>query len=252
MRFACLGSGSRGNALVVEQGQTRILIDCGFSLRETERRLARLGLEARQLSGVLLTHEHADHAQGVARLARRHAIPVWTTRGTWASLADVEVPVVNFFDCHQSFAIGDLEVQPFPVPHDAREPAQFRLGNGAVCLGLLTDTGYPTPHVLRQLDACDALVLECNHDEPLLAAGDYPPQLKRRVGGRFGHLSNRQAAELLGGLDRGRLRHVVAAHLSEKNNTPQLARQALASVLGCTDDWIAVAEQDAGLDWRQL
>lgn len=252
MRFACLGSGSRGNATLVEEGGTSLLIDCGFSVRETERRLARLGRSADQLTGILVTHEHADHVQGVAKLARKHKLRIWTTRGTWAAQGDSDVPAVTYIDCHERFAVGDLEVQPFPVPHDAREPAQFVFGNGEVRLGVLTDTGCVTPHIERVLAGCDGLFIECNHDEQLLAGGDYPPSLKRRVGGRFGHLSNRQAGELLAGLAHGALRHVVAAHLSDRNNTPDHARAALSSALDCEQDWIGVAAQDDCLDWRDL
>lgn len=252
MRFACLGSGSRGNATLVEEGATSLLVDCGFSVRETERRLARLGKHARELAGILVTHEHADHVAGVAKLARRYGLSIWSTRGTWASLGDAEVASVNYIDCHERFAVGDLEIQPFPVPHDAREPAQFVFSNGAVSLGVVTDTGSITPHMARVLAGCEALFLECNHDEQLLAEGDYPASLKRRVGGRFGHLSNRQAGELLACLAHDGLRHVVAAHLSDKNNTPAHAREALSAALGCEQDWIGVAAQDTGLDWREL
>lgn len=251
MRFASLGSGSRGNATLIEQGGTRLLVDCGFSLRETCRRLERLGCSADALSAILVTHEHSDHIQGVARLAARHRVPVWSTRGSWAAQDAVGLRVYHF-DCHEGFAIGDIEVQPFPVPHDAREPAQFVFGDGAVRLGLLTDVGCSTPHIERQLARCEALLLECNHDETLLAEGPYPAGLKRRVGGRYGHLSNRQAAELLQRIDTSRLRHLVAAHLSDSNNTPQHACTALSAALDCSEDWICVADQDQGLGWRQL
>ena len=252
MRFACLGSGSRGNATLVEEGATTLLVDCGFSVRETERRLARLGKQAGELAGILVTHEHSDHVAGVAKLARKHALTVWTTRGTWASHADAAVPSVTYVDCHECFAIGDLEIQPFPVPHDAREPAQFVFRNGAVGLGVLTDAGCITPHMTRVLAGCEALLIECNHDEQLLAEGDYPVSLKQRVGGRFGHLSNRQAGELLSSLAHDGMSHVVAAHLSDTNNTPAHARKALSMALGCEQEWIGVAAQDAGLDWREL
>ncbi len=251
MRFASLGSGSRGNATLIEEGATRLLVDCGFSLRETHRRLERLGCAPDTLTAILVTHEHSDHIQGVGRLAGRHGVPVWTTRGSWAAQDGAGVAVYHF-DCHETFTIGDIEVQPFPVPHDAREPSQFVFGNGAVRLGLLTDTGCSTPHIERQLARCEGLLLECNHDETRLAEGAYPAGLKRRVGGRYGHLSNRQAAQILERIDTSRLRHLVAAHLSEAHNTPVHARSALAQALDCSAEWIAVADQDGGLDWRQL
>lgn len=254
MRFACLGSGSEGNALLIESGSTRLLLDCGFGLRETHQRLARLGLSPEDLTAILVTHEHSDHASGVARLAAKFGLPVWLSHGTQAHLSQLgQLPEdFHLFDPQHPFAVGDLWVQPFPVPHDAREPTQFVFGNGARRLGVLTDTGCATPHIQAMLTGCDALVLECNHDAAMLASGPYPPALKRRVAGNFGHLDNEAAAALLASLDTRRLRHIVAAHLSRTNNRPELARDALARALGCEQEWIAVAHQETGLDWRQV
>jgi phosphoribosyl 1,2-cyclic phosphodiesterase len=252
MRFAALGSGSRGNAWLIAHGATVLLVDCGFSLVETTRRLARLDLEPGQLSGVLLTHEHADHASGIGPLARRLRLPVWMTHGTCQALRDGDIPDLRLFDTETTFAIGDLEVAPFSVPHDAREPSQFVVSDGRHRIGLLTDLGSSTTHVERSLAGCDALVLEANHDRDLLAAGSYPPALKRRVAGRHGHLCNEDAAALLGRLDTGRLQHLVAAHLSEANNEPGLVRSLFAGVLGCAPGEIPVASQTSGLDWREL
>lgn len=254
MRFALLGSGSAGNGLVVEHAGTRLLIDCGFTLKETERRLGRLGLSGSELDAVLVTHEHGDHLGGVGPLARKHKVPVWLTHGTGASAAARlgEVPAVEYFNSHEAFSIGELEVRPYPVPHDAREPAQFVFGDGQYRLGILTDAGMVTPHIEAQLSGCDALVMESNHDERMLAEGPYPPRLQARVGGNWGHLSNAQAGALLQKLDVSRLQHIVAAHLSEKNNLPALARQVFAEALDCAEEWIAVAGQDEGLGWRAL
>lgn len=254
MRFASLGSGSEGNALVVQAGRTCVLMDCGFTLADTAARLARLGLSPDHLSGIVITHEHGDHIGGVARLARRHSIPVWLTHGTLRAQlkAFSELPGLTEIDSHSSFAIGDLQVQPYAVPHDAAEPVQFVFGEGVKRLGVLTDTGCATPHIEKMLNGCDALVLECNHDVDMLLNGDYPYTLKQRVGGRFGHLNNADAATLLGRLDKGGLQHVVAAHLSSKNNTPQLAKRALSKALNCSEDWISVATQQEGLGWREI
>jgi phosphoribosyl 1,2-cyclic phosphodiesterase len=254
MRFASLGSGSGGNALVVEAGTTRVLVDCGFAVEETERRLARLGLAAADLAGILVTHEHGDHADGALPFARRHGLRVWMTHGTARAVCDGEAPdaALTVIDSNAPFAVDEIEVTPFPVPHDAREPVQFVLGDGARRIGVLTDLGTSTRHVEAMLSGCDALVLECNHDERLLADGRYPGWLKARIAGPFGHLANAAAAGLLAALDRSRLRHVVAAHLSEANNRPELARAALAGALGCAADWIDIAEQAAGLGWRQI
>lgn len=252
MRFASLGSGSRGNATLVEEGDTCLLVDCGFSVRETEARLTRLGKSAQQLTAVLVTHEHGDHINGVGALARKYDLPVWATGGTLAADRLGERVQTQRICSHSAFSVGAIEVQPFPVPHDAREPSQFVFGNGDRRLGLLTDVGSYTPHVETCLAGCHALILECNHDYQLLQQGEYPLSLKRRVGGDHGHLSNAQAATILERLDKTRLTQLVAAHLSEKHNTPILARQALAEVLGCAPDWIAVAAQDSGLDWRDV
>jgi len=252
VRFASLGSGSKGNATLISNNATCLLMDNGFSIKETERRLARLGLEADRLTAILVTHEHGDHIRGVGPLARKYGIPVWTTRGTASHPGLGELPVLYNIDVHQPLALGDIEVQPFPVPHDAREPCQFVFGDGAKRLGVLTDTGSTTTHIVEQLSGCDALMLECNHDMAMLMNGSYPESLKARVGGRFGHLSNEQAAELLAQLDTQRLQHLVAAHLSEQNNTSELACFALSTVLNCEPDWITVAQQDSGLSWREI
>ena len=252
MRFASLGSGSRGNATLVEAGATRVLLDCGFSCAETEKRLARLGLEARDVDAILVTHEHSDHISGVARFSRRFGIPVWMTAGTEAVHRGGGVAAWHCFSSHERFRIGDMEIAPYPVPHDAREPCQFVFSDGAVRLGVLTDAGSITAHMVKALDRLDALVLECNHDPELLACGPYPVRLQQRVGGRYGHLSNQQAADLLSQIATTRLQHLVAAHLSEKNNRADLARQALADVLRCAAADISVAEQETGFAWRDI
>jgi phosphoribosyl 1,2-cyclic phosphodiesterase len=254
MRFASLGSGSRGNALVVESGNTRLLLDCGFGPRELQKRLARLGLAAADITAILVTHEHSDHSAGVFKNARRHDIEVILTHGTLAALPrDRGEPTrLRVIDSHQAFSVGDLHVQPFPVPHDAREPVQFAFSSGSHRLGVLTDAGYVTPHMVEMLNGCAALVLECNHDIEMLERSAYPYYLKQRIRGRYGHLDNNMAADLLAHVDRTHLQHLVAAHLSEQNNTPQLACAALAEVLGCTPEWIGVATQEEGFAWREL
>lgn len=254
MRFASLGSGSEGNGLVVEAAGSRLMIDCGFGVRDAARRLGRLGLEPRDLDAILVTHEHSDHVGGVAAFAAKHAIPVWLTFGTLSVVGErfAGMERVYGFDSHDAFAVGALEVRPFPVPHDAREPVQFVVSDGAVRLGVVTDLGMSTPAVERALSGLEALVLECNHDAAMLADGPYPAQLKARIAGRFGHLANDASAALLAALDNTRLRHIVAAHLSKQNNTPAHARAALAGALNCAGDWIGIAEQEAGFDWREI
>jgi phosphoribosyl 1,2-cyclic phosphodiesterase len=252
IRFAMLGSGSKGNATLVECGRTRVLVDCGFNLRETEARLLRLGVEAAALDAIVVTHEHGDHLGGVARLARRHRIPVWLTHGTLAAWRDPLVPEVRAFHPHGELCIGSLQLTPYPVPHDAREPCQYVFSAGGRRLGILSDAGHVTPHMRAVLNRCDALLLECNHDPDLLEAGPYPFALKRRVGGELGHLSNQQAGALLASLDCTALQHLVLTHLSETNNTPALADAAVTQALGRTEPWMVCAGQDRGLDWREI
>lgn len=256
MRFASLGSGSEGNGLIVHAGNTHLMLDCGFGLADTTRRLGRLDLTPGQLNGIVVTHEHDDHVGGVARFARKHDLPVYMTHGTLmatgvARFKDVEV---NIIDSHTPLPVGDIQLRPFPVPHDAREPAQFVFGDGDKSLGVLTDTGVSTAHIETVLSAVDALVLECNHDLDMLMNSAYPFALKQRISGRLGHLDNSTASGLLRALPKamGRMQHVIAAHLSRQNNTPALARHALAAALGCEDDWIGVATQDDGFDWREI
>ena len=239
---------------MVEAGGTRVLLDCGFGLAVTVARLARLGLVPEDIGAIVVTHEHEDHIGGVARLARRHGIPVWLTPGTlsgfealFADVADVKM----IYD-YEVFTVGDVQIEPFPVPHDAREPAQFVFGDGASRLGVLTDVGCSTRHIESTLSGCDALVLECNHDAEMLRTSSYPQRLRERIAGRFGHLDNSAAAKLLRSLDNSRLKHLIAAHLSQENNHPDLARAALSAVMNCAPEWIGIADQDEGLAWREI
>ncbi|WP_031363927.1 MBL fold metallo-hydrolase [Caballeronia sordidicola] len=257
MRFASLGSGSEGNALLVESVSgtttTRVLLDCGFSAKEVERRLARLDVRADQIDAILITHEHADHIGGALTLARKWSIPLHMSWGTARAVGADDAPV----DLHvlwgdESVMVGDLEVLPYTVPHDAREPLQYVFSDGASRLGVLTDVGVATAHITTVLSGCDALVLESNHDVGMLATSRYPASLKARIGGMHGHLNNDAAAGILAALDRSKLRHLVAAHLSRENNLPELAQAALAAVLGGTAADVVVATQADGFGWLSL
>lgn len=253
MRFASLGSGSKGNATLIESGETCLMVDCGFSTREVEKRLLRLDKKPQDITAILVTHEHGDHVRGVARFSRKYQIPVWMTAGTHAHCRSREEYLhLSVFNSHQSFLINTIEVSPFPVPHDAREPVQFVFSDGTRRLGILTDTGSITPHIKRMLDGLDALLLEGNHDHEMLMNGSYSRQLKLRVSGRNGHLSNDQSAELLRNIDCSKLQHIVAAHLSEKNNHPDKVLASFSSALDCTVDRIALACQEKGFDWKPL
>lgn len=260
LRFASLGSGSQGNCLVAESRDsthaTTVLIDCGLKLRETERRLGRLGLAPADIDAILVTHEHGDHACGVFDFAAAHSVAVYLTHGCLAALKEegkvVEGVRTNIVNGKERLAIDAMAVAPYTVPHDAREPVQYVLSDGAANLGVLTDIGASTAHVEQTLSGLDALVLETNYDADLLWGGAYPKWLKARIAGPFGHLDNRDSERLLAALDRSRLKHVVAAHLSHQNNRPELARAALARAMGCEEGWIGVATQEDGCAWREL
>ena len=248
LRFRSLASGSSGNATLIEGSdglhRTRVLVDCGLGLRQLIARLAVEGIGPADLDGIFITHEHGDHIGCAPMLVARYGVPLWTSAGTaqYAAFAGLE-SALNLVRDGQVFAIGGLQLHPFTVPHDAREPLQLRCTDGDRVLGLMTDIGHVTGHALAALAGCHALVLESNHDVELLAQSRYPDFLKRRVGGQHGHLSNVQAAAALGALHHDRLNTVVAAHLSERNNRPELVRQQFAVVLGCHAADVLLAER---------
>lgn len=259
MRFTSISSGSEGNALIVESaapsaaGICRVMIDCGLGLRDLTERLSYRGLGLSDLDAIFVTHEHGDHVGGVARLARAAEIPVFLTHGTRAACPD------DFWrgvDCREVqsdavFEIGSLTLSLFPVPHDAREPAQLVLSDDKHRLGVLTDVGKSTPHIQKMLSQTHALFLEANHDEELLAQSDYPLPLKTRIAGPFGHLSNKASSEILSELDQSRLEVVVAAHLSQHNNRPELVLKALEPAI-YSDAKLQIASQAQGFDWIDL
>ena len=256
LRFRSLASGSSGNATLIEGSdglhRTRVLVDCGLGLRQLIARLAVEGIGPADLDGIFITHEHGDHIGCAPMLVARYGVPLWTSAGTaqYAAFAGLE-SALNLVRDGQLFAIGGIQFHPFTVPHDAREPLQLRCTDGDRVLGLMTDIGHVTGHALAALAGCHALVLESNHDVELLAQSRYPDFLKRRVGGQHGHLSNVQAAAALGALHHDRLNTVVAAHLSERNNRPELVSRAFAAVLGCGEADVLLAERQ-GRGWLDV
>ena len=254
MRFKSLGSGSSGNATVIEAGSganvKRLLIDCGLKPKILLERLGAAGLAATQIDAIFITHEHSDHLGCARQWALRHRTPVWMSHGTHLATAQSDFEgMLRLTQDGMPIDLGELQVTPFTVPHDAREPLQLSCSDGDRKMGVLTDLGHATAHVLAHLAGCHALLLECNHDAQMLAGGAYPAFLKQRVGGRFGHLSNVDAAQIAKSLDHAGLNHVIAAHLSRQNNRPDLAQEALAFALGRNAADIAVATQDEGCDW---
>lgn len=255
IRFKSLGSGSSGNATVVQARSgasppVHLLVDCGLGIREMDKRLQAAGLLADQIDAIFITHEHADHIGCAQRLALREGIPVWMSAGTYAALGQPDLGGLLRIACDGAeIDLGAMQVRPFTVPHDAREPLQLSCSDGNVRLGILTDLGHVSSHVLQQLSGCRTLMLECNHDEALLMQSSYPPFLKRRVGGDWGHLANSAAGRAAAALVAPGLRQVVAAHLSEQNNRPDLARTALSEALGCGPADIHVADGPGGCGW---
>lgn len=255
MRFCSLGSGSGGNSTLIEASQgitrTRVLVDVGFSERELGRRLARAGCTPADIDALFITHEHGDHVGCAVKFAQRHRIPLFTSRGTWRAIGheDFDVALLHLARSDTEIAVGDLRLRPFAVPHDALEPLQLCLDDGDLQLGLVTDLGSAPEAVAVALQGCTALLLECNHDEAMLRAGPYPPMLQRRILGTHGHLSNDAAAALLARCRHERLGRVVAAHLSERNNTPALAHAAIAATLGNSPVEVGIADPKAGTDW---
>ena len=252
MRFASLGSGSKGNSTLVEWRDTCLMIDCGFSIRDTTQRLAKLGKTPENIDAILVTHEHSDHWKGVVPLASKFAIDVYVTAGCVRSkkASGKDYPF-KIIDSHQVFQIGDLQVTPVPVPHDAREPVQFLFNSEQHQLGILTDVGSLTPHIESVYAKCDGLLIEANHDLDMLYAGSYPEFLKDRVAGPWGHLNNHQTAQLLSVLDQQRMQQLVIGHISEKNNSLEKVKSAVEAVIQGYGN-LHYACQQQGFDWLEL
>jgi phosphoribosyl 1,2-cyclic phosphodiesterase len=255
IRFKSLGSGSSGNATVVQARSgtqiAHLLVDCGLGMKQLDVRLGQAGMLADQIDAIFITHEHGDHIGCARQLALRHRIPVWMSHGTYLAIGEPDFGGLLRIACDGiDISLGPMQVRPFTVPHDAREPLQLTCSDGAARLGVLTDLGHATSHVLEQLVGCGTLMLECNHDTAMLAASAYPAFLKRRVGGAYGHLANEAAGAIARAmLPAGALKQLVAAHLSEQNNRPELARQALALAMGCGESDILVADGPSGCGW---
>ncbi|MFV0600551.1 MAG: MBL fold metallo-hydrolase [Brachymonas sp.] len=254
LRFRSLGSGSAGNATLVEAGdglhRRYLLVDCGLPLRHLTARLQQAGVEPEKLAAIFITHEHADHTGCVQQLALRLRIPVWMSRGTHAGMGAPDFDgLLRQARDGDMLDIAGMQLQPFTVPHDAREPLQLRCSDGDRVLGLATDLGHASAHVVDSLRRCHALLLEANHDPDMLAASNYPVFLKRRVAGDQGHLSNAASGGLAAMLDHDRLGHVLAGHLSERNNRPELAVAALAQALKRSIDEVLLTDAGYGCDW---
>ena len=248
LSVSVLASGSRGNATYISDGRTAILIDAGLSGVEIQRRMARKGLDPGSLNAILVSHEHADHIHGVGVLSRRFGLTVYINDRTRQASVKALGKLYGLFpfSCGHAFSVGSLSVHPFSISHDAEDPAGFTISCRGVKVGVATDLGIATGVVKTHLQACDILILEANHDPQMLLDGPYPWPLKQRIRGRSGHLSNDDTALLLEVLQHDRLAHVVLAHLSQENNTPEKARQAVTPVLNGASVRLHVASQAAG------
>lgn len=252
MRFSSLGSGSSGNATLIDDGESLLLVDCGFTVKETEKRMVRLGVAPDQLAAIIVTHEHSDHSKGVAALARKYRVPVYMTEGTWASREFGVLPELRKIQNYSPFRVGSTEIIPVVVPHDAREPAQYVFcAQNGIRLGVLTDLGSVTPHVIDAYRECHGIVVEANHNIQMLASGPYPPSLKSRVGSMWGHLNNGQTAEFLASCNLPQLQEIVVGHISEKNNSLECVKDELSDIIASANS-IHFACQDMGFDWLTL
>jgi len=252
VQFCSIGSGSKGNGTLIRKGETCILIDNGFTLKEFENRLAQKGLTPLNLTAILITHEHSDHIKGVGPLARKYRIPVYCSHGTAQHEGLGKIPTLKIIDSHSQFDINELSITPVVVPHDAREPTQFVVQANDFRVGILTDLGSLTPHIIQSYQDCHGLLIETNHDVSMLRRGPYPPKLKVRVEGHLGHLNNEQAYEFLTKTQLKQLQFVVATHISEQNNTVDLAINSIARALNCEPEFVILATQESGFDWCEL
>lgn len=252
MQFCSIGSGSKGNGTLIQKGETCILVDNGFTLKEFENRLAQKGLTPLNLTAILITHEHSDHIKGVGPLARKYRIPVYCSHGTAQHEGLGTIPALKIFDSHSDFDIKELSVTPVVVPHDAREPTQFVVSDGDFKVGILTDLGSLTPHIIQTYQECHGLLIETNHDVAMLRRGPYPPKLKVRVEGNLGHLNNEQAHYFLTQISKSSLQYVVATHISEQNNKQELAIESISRALNCDPEFVIMATQEFGFDWCEL
>jgi phosphoribosyl 1,2-cyclic phosphodiesterase len=243
MRLSILASGSSGNAAVVEVDGTRVLVDCGISLRQLDRRLREVGLDVGGLDAVIVSHEHDDHIRGLEVLLRRHPLPVLASEGTAGALR--RVPAVEGSLCAgRALKIGGLEILPVATSHDAREPVGFVFSHRGTRVALVTDTGTVSDSLAEHLVGCHGLLLEANHDSDLLRYGPYPWALKQRIASHTGHLSNAQARVAVERLAHNDLELVVAMHLSQENNRPDLAGQEIARPLAGSRVNVEVARRD--------
>ncbi len=248
LSVASLNSGSNGNCYFIGNGDDAILVDAGISCREIEKRLKRLGLSIRMVKAVFITHEHGDHIHGLAAICRRHQLPVYITARTKAMAGRaLDTMETNTFISTEAICVGGLTISAFPIRHDAAEPHNFVISNGAIRVGIFTDIGYACEHVIHHFRQCNAAFLEANYDDEMLERGPYPWPLKNRIRGGFGHLSNRQALKLFREHKPSFMSHLFLSHLSEENNSPEMVAGLFQKVAGRTNVVVASRHQETAL-----
>lgn len=261
MRLVSIASGSSGNCIYVGSEQTHILVDAGISNKRIEKGLNEMGLKGDELSAVVVTHEHSDHTKGLGVLARKHGVPIYGTQETLSEIAAMKslgeypaellVPIQPDVD----FKIGDLEVKPFSIDHDAANPVAYRISHERKSVAVATDMGHYNQYIINHLQGLDALLLESNHDVRMLETGPYPYHLKRRILGNYGHLSNENAGRLLNHILHDNLKNILLGHLSKENNYEELAYETVKVEISqgdhqyqASDFSIVVAKRDCMSD----
>ena len=251
MKFASIGSGSKGNCTVISNNSTSLLVDCGFSLKQTTARLERLNMNPQDIDAVLVTHEHDDHWSGVRALCMKYEIPIYLSAGTYRAVNDRCLGPINLVDTEVPFTIGGFKILGITVPHDALEPLQYVFETNSLRFGLLTDLGHLTPYIFEHYSCLDALFLEANHDELMLAEGMYPSFLKARISGNWGHLSNSQAIDFVNKIDHARLQHLVFGHISDRNNCRSVLKKLVNQTSGILGK-VHYANYEYGSDWIEI
>ncbi|MDR5658869.1 MBL fold metallo-hydrolase [Serpentinicella sp. ANB-PHB4] len=233
--FSSLASSSKGNCHFITDGQSYLLIDAGLNGKQLEKRLSALNIEPEKITGIIVSHEHRDHVCGVGIMSRRYDIPIYANRGTWEGMlpiiSKVDKKNINVFTSDKPFKIGNFDVFPYSISHDANEPVGFCFDNNGVRISIATDLGCINQVILEKVQGSNLVVLESNHDEEMVKVGKYPYFLKRRILSDLGHLSNEVAGNAVLHLFKSNVKNFILGHLSKENNFPELALQTVKSIL---------------------
>lgn len=256
IRFCNLFSGSSGNCTYVSSENTKILVDAGVSCLKISNALAELNVSLDEIDAILITHEHVDHTKGLTTITKKHHIPIYTSAKTWKMMESLKIPQTYqlTFNPNNAFKIGDFDIFPFSIPHDAADPCGFNLSSGGKKVTIATDMGYVDNSILSYMEKSDILLLESNYDVETLKCSPYPFFLKQRISGNNGHLSNEMASKAICHLCQNGVNNVILGHLSKENNFPELAYQTVLNELtqnniSCN---LSVANRDKNDDMLEL